>query len=206
MSEKNFPVSTWWILIGPASRRGRAGLSPLFVTVLLVMVAIVFGVVIGVTNTEGVSLPYPIATIFGLFWIVLVFPTIAGNFFRRMNFRFDMEDKVLTVRCGVFKKEQKQIPYATLQDVVVVQDLAHRLFGLAEVVIENAAAGGGFGGVADIAKAAFSEPFSRSNNNIGICGDKVVIPGLRRQNAEDLKTAIVQKMQQNKSIDTGAGL
>ena len=84
-----------------------------------------------------------------------------------------------------------QFPYSVIQDVQVTQDFSHRLFGLAEVVVENAT---------DPGREFGAKP------SIGISDNQVIIPALRKQDAENLKAALLQKMQQNPSADTGAGL
>ena len=46
----------------------------------------------------------------------------------------------LLLRDGVISREEKHVPYKTIQNVTVSQGIIERMFGLASVSIQNAAA------------------------------------------------------------------
>ncbi len=196
MKEKDFPISGWWALIGRVGRSkgSRVGRPPLYSLVIFPVIIVLFSILYASALARAQSSsPFLIIFIgfFVLLWIVFTLPGIITNILRRNNFHFSLDEAVFTVQDGILKKEQRQFPYSVIQDVQVAQDFPHRLFGLAEVVVENAASSGlGFG----------------AKPSIGISDNQVIIPALRKQDAENLKAAFLQKMQQNRSVDTGAGL
>ena len=213
MNEKNLPVSAWWALIGPVGRGKfkRTGQPPLYTLIALLVMWLFFS---GMVSFEFISAHIAIGNIVSISSILLgvmvvlglflVLPGIITNVLRRKNFHFSLDDQVLTVQDGIISKEQRQFPYSVIQDVQISQNFAHRLFGLASVTVENAARPGSNISVTGIASAVFLGGGAKPS--IGISDNQVIIPALRKQDAENLKAAILQKMQSNVSVDTGAGL
>jgi uncharacterized membrane protein YdbT with pleckstrin-like domain len=208
MNEKDFPVSAWWMLIGPVGRGKykRTGQPPLYSFALMVILALVFMILVSINIVSSgqnlatfsfiLFIPLAVFVFIGIFFTL---PGVITNALRRKNFHFALEDNVLTIQDGIISKQQEQIPYSTIQDVQITQDFAHRLFSLASVVIENASRPQvGIGG--EMMRAFTAKP------SIGISDNQIIIPGLHKQDAENLKNALLQKMQGNHSVDTGAGL
>lgn len=60
-------------------------------------------------------------------------------FLWRKNYAFNFTPEHIYFREGVISLSEKHMPYSSIQDVTVQQGVIERLFGLAKVVIENAA-------------------------------------------------------------------
>lgn len=74
-------------------------------------------------------------------WLMtLVVPVSVFAFIRTLSYRYRLEDSELVVRTGFIFRNERHIPYARIQNVEVIQNLFHRLFGVVEVKIET---GGG---------------------------------------------------------------
>ena len=57
--------------------------------------------------------------------------------------RFVIDDEELRIETGAVFKQSKKVPFARLQSVDIIQPLAARLFGLAELRLEAGAGGNG---------------------------------------------------------------
>ncbi len=88
------------------------------------------------------------------------------------------------------------MPYGVIQNVFIKQDLFDRIFGLATLRIENASQAGG----------ARDIRIRQGQENLGASGNKVNIPGLKKQNAEELKNLILKKIKENPIEDSQSGL
>lgn len=142
------------------------------------------------------------------FWIpyfIIAIPFfLIANPLQRASFYYSLESEFFDIKYGVLSKKQRHLPYGVIQNVFVKQDLFDRLFRLASLSVENAVQSGG-------ARKFFGITLSlkRSNNNqesIGSFGNKVNIPGLRKQDAEELKIALLQKIKEHPNIGTQSGL
>ncbi len=169
ITEKDYPVTKLWVF------------KWLIILVLLLIVEIPF---------FGEYSP--------LLVIILIIYLVV-NFLRRANFHYSLDDKYIRVLQGVIAKKQRNLPYGVIQNVFVRQDLFDRVFGLASLNIENASqAGGGnklpwwYGVNGSSGTSIFGQAAS-----LGSSGNKIGIPGLKKQNAETLKNIILQKMKEN---------
>lgn len=147
-----------------------------------------------------------VALFFGYYfpYLVLALPImLIANPLIRMNFHYSLDEKFFDVRQGVISKKHKNLPYAVMQNVFVKQDVFDRIFGLASLKIENASLSGG-----KVKKRkSFSLTSSKSDNeSVGASGNKVNIPGLKKQSAEELKNLILQKIKENPLEDSQSGL
>lgn len=71
-------------------------------------------------------------------WLVVVLLTYLYQVFY-MNFYFyDLADKTLIIRKGVFSRNEIALPIKRLQDVYVDQDILDRIFGLYDVHVSSA--------------------------------------------------------------------
>ncbi len=149
--------------------------------------------------------------------LIFIFATIFQSVITilcRATFHYSIEGQFLTLRQGILSKQERHIPYGVIQNIFVKQDLFDRIFGLASLIVENASQGAG----------AFTTPQEqkvfglRIGNQqqqqieiigfeiIGFSGNKVIIPGLKKQNAETLKEIILQKIKENPIEDSQSGL
>ena len=147
-----------------------------------------------------------VALFFGYYfpYLVLALPImLIANPLIRANFHYSLEEKFLDVKQGVISKKHKNIPYGVIQNVFVKQDVFDRIFGLAHLKIENASLGGGK--VKKIKSFSLTSGSSNSES-VGASGNKINIPGLKKQNAEELKSLILQKIKENPIEDSQSGL
>lgn len=74
-------------------------------------------------------------------WAMLLFvPYAAVSLARALSFRYRFDERELVIRSGVFFKNERHVPYARIQNIDAVQNVLHRLLGVAEVRVET---GGG---------------------------------------------------------------
>ena len=140
-----------------------------------------------------------VALFFGRYFpvLVLAFPVyLIANPLIRGNFHYSLEEKFFIIRQGVISKKQRNLPYGVIQNVFVKQDLFDRIFGLAKLIIENASQSGG----------ARNIRTSQESESVGAAGNKVNIPGLKKQYAEELKNLILNKIKENPIEDSQSGL
>jgi putative membrane protein len=75
------------------------------------------------------------------FWILLfLIPTTIAALVRYFTFRVRYEGTELVISSGILFRNERHVPYARIQNLDAVRNLAHRLFGVAEVRVET---GGG---------------------------------------------------------------
>lgn len=130
----------------------------------------------------------------GLMYIVWGF--IVGIFgitslvLKRSNFHYSLDDKYLNIDQGVFKKSQVHIPYHSIQDVIITQNILDKIFGTTFLIIENFSGSDGF------VSRKGPEP-------IGVVGNRINIPGLRPKDAETLRDIILKQIKNNPSTTSG---
>jgi putative membrane protein len=71
---------------------------------------------------------------FGLLFVV---PSVAFAVARYLTFRIRYEAGELVVRSGVLFRKERHIPYARIQNIEAVQNVAHRIFGVIEVRVQT---------------------------------------------------------------------
>lgn len=200
ITEKNYPVQGVWLL--------KSIVLPSAVLIFILVVFFYFSALYKDFPRDILS-KYPGSEIY--FW--LYFAVIPYNFImailRRAVFHYSIEDKFLTLRQGILSKQQRHIPYGVIQNIFVKQDLFDRIFGLASLTIENAAQGAGTF-VAQGGKKIFGLMVRTQRRGqiemVGFFGNKGIIPGLTKQNAETLKEIVLRKIKENPIEDSQSGL
>ena len=87
------------------------------------------------------ALPGDVAIANWQFWLLLfLVPATIASLLRYLSFRLRYEGTELVIRSGVIFRNERHVPYARIQNLDAVRNLAHRLFGVAEVRVET---GGG---------------------------------------------------------------
>jgi putative membrane protein len=75
------------------------------------------------------------------FWLLLfLIPATLAALARYFSFRLRYEGTELVISSGILFRNERHVPYARIQNLDAVRNLAHRLFGVAEVRVET---GGG---------------------------------------------------------------
>src|SRR5688572_18596678 len=74
-------------------------------------------------------------------WLLLLFvPAAVYSIIRYLTFRLHYDDRELVIRTGLIFRNERHIPFSRIQNVDAIQNVFHRLLGVAEVRIET---GGG---------------------------------------------------------------
>jgi len=76
---------------------------------------------------------------FQLISLSLIVVLVASAVLQYFTYRYRIGSDTLTIRSGVFERTRREIPFARIHNVVVHQNLLHRLFGVAELRLESAA-------------------------------------------------------------------
>jgi putative membrane protein len=75
------------------------------------------------------------------FWLLLfLIPSMVAAVARYLSFRVRYEGTELVIRSGLIFRNERHVPYARIQNLDAVRNVAHRLLGVAEVRVET---GGG---------------------------------------------------------------
>jgi putative membrane protein len=75
------------------------------------------------------------------FWLLLfLIPALVVALARYFSFRLRYEGTELVIRSGIVFRNERHVPYARIQNLDAVRNVAHRLFGVAEIRVET---GGG---------------------------------------------------------------
>lgn len=191
ITEKNYPIQIVWRM------------RHLVIPVVLLIALIIFGLFFLIRDNDIItitSLAYPIgflifSAVFFFLWVV--------------SFQFSIEDKHITLKQGILSKRERHIPYGTIQNLLIEQDILDRILGLASLTIENASQGAGntnkINGPKFLGISIFKQS-QKDEGTVGFTGNKVSIPGLNKLDAEKLKEIILRKMKENPIEDSQSGL
>lgn len=72
--------------------------------------------------------------------MLLLVPYAAVSLGRALSFRYRFDERELVIRSGVLFKNERHVPYGRIQNIDAVQNVLHRMLGVAEVRVET---GGG---------------------------------------------------------------
>ena len=120
--------------------------------------------------------------------LILVFFIIIIYTLSLLQFHYTIDDNFLIVRHGILEKRQRNTPFGTIQNIIAGQDIFDKLLGISTLTIENATSAGGVK--------------IQTKKGAGIAGsllapgsyrNMIVIPGLKKNDAETLKQIILQK-------------
>jgi membrane protein YdbS with pleckstrin-like domain len=130
---------------------------------------------------------------------------------KRANFYYSCENTFLVIRQGIFSKREIHIPYGVIQDVIINKNFFDRFFGMATLLVENAARGSGKERMTAQRRGSIKVPIRDIKEHIsgaiiGFNGYQLRIPGLAPDDATDLKFFILQKMKENPMADNTSGL
>ncbi|MBW7960239.1 PH domain-containing protein, partial [Patescibacteria group bacterium] len=136
-----------------------------------------------------------IITVATILFIILILTTCFVIYFllslQIKNFHFQFEDKFISLKQGVFVKQERHIPYSVIQNFYISSDFLDRLFKLSNIIVENASNEGG------IYEFQSKDRFPYHKRPFGFHGNHIRIPGLSSENAEKLKIYLLQKIKEN---------
>lgn len=194
-SDKNFPLNKKWIFVKIFIIFARMVLILAFlIPMLYIQKDLAAG---GVNYFEEIS-AWGWLVIFLVFTYLIL--SVVLKIFQRLRFHFIFNTNFLEINEGIINKQQRNIPYSAIQNIFVERNILGKILGYSRLIIENAAGEGRFFDNKDIK--------SRSNKTetIGSCGNKIYIPGLYPQDAERLKSLLLQKIQENPAMEIGSGI
>lgn len=190
ISDKTYPVSTKWIFKSSAK------------SIVGSIISLIIGIFFLLFNFKLFIGLLVVGFIYFFFFLTFVPFRIFLNWLVKRNFHYKFDPEYLTIHQGILSKEQRNIPYAVLQNVLVNQDFFDKVFGLYSLSVENAAQGGTSS--EQISFKAFG--IFKSNDTkkqIGFSGNAVYIPGLSNEHAQFLKNYVLNLMKTNSSQRTG---
>jgi putative membrane protein len=131
VSSKSYPLSGAWL---------AQNLITYFFSALFISILITFYISGQSTNLDGSILGLsPIAAWFWIFVIIFACH-IVWTFAWRSTYYFEFLPEYILMRSGIIARSEVHVPYRAVQDVLVTQGIIERMFGLATVNIQNAAA------------------------------------------------------------------
>jgi len=136
-----------------------------------------------------------------IFILVLSIPVII-NLLRRSNFHYSLDSHFMVLHQGIISKQNRNVPYGRIQGVFVNQGLFDRIFGLSSLTIEDFSQGG----KSSMSVDGYVGGGKSRHEALGFVGNKIHIPGLKREDAENLKVVILQKVKENPIEDSQSGL
>ncbi len=160
-------------------------------------------VVCGAHGCRNVALGSRFLAGFGVLIAIVVLVNIIGM---KVNFRYAFDDTTIALKQGLFRREEKYMPYVAIQNIFVSRGLLDRIFGIASLKIQNAAA---LAAGATAYTSRWSSGASRNEKQVARATaekNSIVIPGLSTRDAEALRDMVLQKIGQNPTAGTGAGL
>lgn len=188
ITENDYPVESNWVLKIPISYLIFTGIIIVFLSWFLIPFAL--------TSSEGWIIFFVVLGMIVIFMVGLcILSTIIASL-SRDNFHYSIEKEFIIFHQGILTKQQKNLPYNVIQDLIVSQDIADRILGLASLTIENASFGGGQVYARGRAAGAW----------IGFVGNVATIPGLTKDHAETLRALLLSKVKEYTGIDNGSGL
>lgn len=178
ITESDYPVEQSWITEVPLSYLIFTGIALAFLLFFLVP--------LGLFMSEGWLILIAIVGPLLFFMVGLCILTTIIASLSRDNFHYSVDKEFMIFHQGIITKQQKNLPYGVIQDVMLYQGIADRILGLASVTIENASFGGGQAYARGAAAGAW----------IGFVGNVATIPGLTLENATKLREAILSKVKE----------
>ncbi len=188
ITQIDFPVEQRWLIKVP--------ISFFFITILLIIFLSIFLIPLALMDNDG-WLAFVMSTgmiIFIMIGVSIISLIVAA--LSRDNFHYSLENEFIVFKQGILTKQQKNLPYSVIQNLLITEDLADRFLKTTSLTIENASFGGGQVYVKGRAPVAW----------IGFAGNSATIPGLTYDNASKLKRVLLEKIKEYSDVDKKSGL
>lgn len=156
ISSTEYPIQGRWLI--------SAAISSLFLSVFFLLVFYWYWLFIETKISAGIIIYFLIyvgISVFNFIWKVLW----------KNSYRFEFAPEYILLRDGVISKEERHLPYKSIQNVTLNQGVVDRMLGIGSVSIENAANQGYVG--------------ARNSANVMTKGG-VMIPGQSIEKANEL--------------------
>jgi putative membrane protein len=133
-SSKNYPIQSAWI--------AQSVIAYLFSSVFVSGFITLYIAIPGKNSTQSITDSLGISPTVVWFWafVVIFIFHIVYMFIWKSVYYFEFLPEYILMRTGVISRSEVHVPYRAVQDVNVKQGIVERMFGLATVSIENAAA------------------------------------------------------------------
>jgi uncharacterized membrane protein YdbT with pleckstrin-like domain len=185
-TDKNYPIEPIWVLKSTL-------VSLIFLPFAVVILTFIFwsqfqSILHGVMPSESGSIK---GLVFSIFFILSVPLQFVANIIRRATFHYHFGDKFLNLHQGVINRQNRQLHYGVIQNVLVTRGLLDRLFGLSTLVIQNAT------------QSSEQDVKAHALGHAGFFGNTIQIPGLSKENAEEIKHVILKKIKDSPTVELG---
>ncbi len=173
ISSKTYPLSSKWTTVALI---GRFFSSLAFPSIL------VFYFYIKSKDMSIVDHVADTLLVWGAILIVTYVARVISLFLWKRNYAFNFTPEHIYYKEGILSISEKHMPYSSIQDVTVSQDIFERFFGLAKVVIEN---------------ASQQQTVTTSGGRLAVAFNGIIIQGLSLADANKitdlLKTSVLGK-------------
>jgi membrane protein YdbS with pleckstrin-like domain len=198
ISSTDYPIQDRWLI------------KPVIRTLLIYIPTFLFVAVFIIVSPENHSAKITAGFLFTLLgsMLLMILATILIPLVimvvMRAYFSFNSDASYLNLAQGVIKKQERHLPYFSIQHILIKRGLLDRMLGLSTLIIENSTFGGGAVSVSSAWGRGEAE--GEQTEMLGFSGNKVQIPGLKAEHAEELRSILLSKMKENEAIETGSGL
>ena len=194
VSTNTYPISGRWVLSKIiTSFFGGIGFM-IFAPVALWVLGIQFSSTSSSGNLD-LSWLLPYVPPFAVLYAIMLF---ISNLLWKNFFFFQFLPEYIVAKTGILQRQEKHVPYTTIQDVTLKQGIADRLFGIYNVMIENATQGGAAQPV-----NVWSVLLTRGRSQTPFNG--VLIPGQTQDKAQKL-TDVLKSEVLSRVTQRGTGL
>ncbi len=192
ITEKNYPIRNLWLF------------EQIFFSLFILLIVLIGFFIFG--HVDGLQIPFVamlfIFIPFSIMMVLIFCIPLIINVLKRSRFHYSFDEHFLTLHQGIISKQNRNIPYGRIQEVFVHQDLFGRIFGLASLTIQDFSQGG----ISQMDIDGYVGSGKSRREFLGFVGNGVHIPGLKKEDAETLKTIILQKIKENPIEDSQSGL
>ena len=115
----------------------------LFINIIIASI-FTFGAAVLILGHNFSKVEDTITAIFAIgTFALIVIGSLVNSVLWLMFFSFRFNDDYIVANQGIISRQERHLPYVTMQDIVIVRDLLDRILGLSTIRVENAAMGGG---------------------------------------------------------------
>jgi uncharacterized membrane protein YdbT with pleckstrin-like domain len=131
ISSETYPISEKWMISVAISSFFVSLVGPIFLIAFVAQLS-----KLSIFFSAGSLLLFFIAA-----FLIIDFLLMISNIIWKKNYYFEFLPDYILLRTGILSRQEKHLPYKSIQNVTVRQSFFERMFGIASVSIENAAQG-----------------------------------------------------------------